>query len=64
MCAIRRGADQLDTLLEPLLKSGQGVCLICFERDPRQCHRAVLAAAWSARHGAAILHLGNAEPGA
>jgi uncharacterized protein (DUF488 family) len=56
--------DQLDSLLEPLLANGQRVCWICFERDPRHCHRGVLAAAWTARHGAAVLHLGNDTPGA
>ena len=56
--------DQLDTLLEPLLANDQRVCLICFERDPRHCHRGVLSASWTARHGAAVLHLGNDAPGA
>jgi uncharacterized protein (DUF488 family) len=54
--------DQLDTLLEARLASGQPGCLICFERDPRHCHRDVLATAWTARHGATVLHLGNATP--
>jgi uncharacterized protein (DUF488 family) len=51
--------DQLDALLNPMLASGRRVCLICFERDPAHCHRGVLAAAWTARHGPAVLHLGN-----
>ena len=51
--------DQLDALLDPMLASGHRVCMICFERDPAHCHRGVLAAAWTARHGLAVLHLGN-----
>jgi hypothetical protein len=51
--------DELDALLESLLANHQRLCLTCFERVPRECHRGVLAAAWIARHGATVLHLGN-----
>lgn len=27
-----------------LIKSGQRVCLLCYERDPRECHRSRIAA--------------------
>ena len=27
-----------------LIKSGQRICLLCYERDPKQCHRSRIAA--------------------
>ena len=27
-----------------LIKSGKRVCLLCYERDPNQCHRSRIAA--------------------
>lgn len=52
---------QMDAVLEPLLAGGKRVCLICFERDPGDCHRSILAEAWARRRKAAVRHLG-AEP--
>ena len=50
--------EQLDALLVPLLANGKRMCLICFERDPRDCHRSILAGAWSMGRGVAVAHLG------
>src|SRR4051812_19070742 len=39
-----RGAqDELDELVD-LVKSGKRVCLLCYERDPAECHRSRIAA--------------------
>jgi len=35
--------DALAELLA-LIKSGERVCLLCYERDPRECHRSRIAA--------------------
>lgn len=35
------------------------VCIMCFERDPKECHRSVLAARWKRRRrGSHVEHLG------
>ena len=43
--------EELDELTA-LVKSGQRVCLLCYERDPRQCHRTRLAELITERTGA------------
>ena len=53
---------RMDELLDPLLAAGQRACLICFERDPRDCHRSLLATAWAKGRKAAVRHLGLDPP--
>ena len=39
----RQAQEALGELLA-LIKSGQRVCLLCYERDPNECHRSRIAA--------------------
>jgi uncharacterized protein (DUF488 family) len=39
------------------LSLGRRVCLLCYEADPRCCHRAIVAAEIVARTGAAVIDL-------
>ena len=48
----------MDTLFAPRLARDERVCLICFERDPRDCHRSILATAGAKRRKAGVRHLG------
>lgn len=48
--------EALDELIA-LVKSGQRICLLCYERDPRQCHRTRLAEIIIERTGAKADHL-------
>ena len=50
--------SRMDAVLDPLLATSRRPCLVCFERDPRDCHRSVLARVWAARGDAAVCHLG------
>jgi uncharacterized protein (DUF488 family) len=43
--------------LESIVGSGQRVCLLCYERDPAQCHRSRIAEIMCARTGAKIVDL-------
>ena len=46
-----------DLVLE-LDEGGRRPCIMCFERDPRDCHRSVLAARWKGRRrGLDVEHL-------
>jgi uncharacterized protein (DUF488 family) len=48
-----------DLVLE-LDGEGRRVCIMCFERDPRDCHRSILAARWKGRRRALrVEHLGT-----
>ena len=49
---------ELDALLGPLHAAGKKACLICFERDPQDCHRGILARAWAKSRPAVVRHLG------
>ena len=40
-----------------LVRSGKRVCLLCFERDPAQCHRSRIAAIVRKRTGAKVADL-------
>ena len=40
----------------------QPACLLCFEHDPRTCHRTLVAELISARTSQPIVHLGPADP--
>jgi uncharacterized protein (DUF488 family) len=51
-------------LIAPSVDAGKRVCIMCFERDPAECHRGVLAARWSERAGGKVQHLGTDAPAA
>ena len=38
--------QQLEDTIRPLLSMGKNVCLVCYERHPADCHRAILAYGW------------------
>lgn len=48
--------EQLDEL-QSLLKSGRRLCLLCYERDPDECHRKRIAELIHERTGQKIEHL-------
>ncbi len=48
--------EELDALTT-LARSGKRLCLLCFERDPNQCHRQWIAEVVHERTGAKIEHL-------
>lgn len=43
--------------LAELVRSGQRVCLLCFEHDPAHCHRTMVAAALAKRIPIQVEHL-------
>jgi uncharacterized protein (DUF488 family) len=43
--------------LEKLLRSGQRICLLCYERNPEECHRSRIAELMHARTKQKIEHL-------
>jgi uncharacterized protein (DUF488 family) len=51
--------EQFDQTIRPYLQSGKNVCLLCYERHPADCHRAVLAHRWQVVTNAEtpIIHL-------
>jgi uncharacterized protein (DUF488 family) len=48
--------EAMDALLS-LVRSGQRICLLCFERDPAMCHRSRIAEIVHDRTGAAVRNL-------
>ena len=50
--------ERFRTLIHTLQDEGKRVCILCFERDPAECHRKVLAERWSRRSAGKIEHLG------
>ena len=50
-------AKQAMAELLALVRSGKRVCLLCFERDPAQCHRSRIAAIVRKRTGAKVTDL-------
>jgi uncharacterized protein (DUF488 family) len=48
--------EELDELTA-LARSGRRLCLLCFERDAKQCHRQWIAEAIEKRTGAKVEHL-------
>jgi uncharacterized protein (DUF488 family) len=48
--------SELDEL-EKLLRSGKRVCLLCYERDPNECHRLRISELMHERTGQKIEHL-------
>lgn len=55
--------EELDALTE-LVRAGRRLCLMCYERDPRHCHRQRVAALMAERTGVAIEDLFAAPFGA
>ncbi|MPZ56459.1 MAG: DUF488 family protein [Rhizobiales bacterium] len=49
--ATPQAREELDELTA-LVRSGRCVCLLCYERDPRQCHRSRIAELLCERTGA------------
>jgi uncharacterized protein (DUF488 family) len=47
---------ELDELAD-LVRSGRRVCLLCFEADPAQCHRSMVADALGALMPVEVIHL-------
>lgn len=45
------------TLVADLVRQGRRVCLLCFEADPRHCHRSIVAAALGKMLPARIVNL-------
>ena len=51
-----------DVAVSDLHADGKRVCLVCLEKDPAQCHRAILATRWAAdAPGRTVRHLRFAE---
>jgi uncharacterized protein (DUF488 family) len=48
--------EAMDELIS-IVRSGQRVCLLCFERDPNHCHRSRIAEIVAKRTGAKITDL-------
>lgn len=52
------GAEARRSLAEAAELMGAGpVCLLCYEREPADCHRAIVAERLAAATGAAVYHL-------
>ena len=49
----REDLDQLTALV----RSGERICLLCYERDPAHCHRRRVAELMGERTGASVEHL-------
>jgi uncharacterized protein (DUF488 family) len=55
--------EEFRALVADLAKDGRRPCIMCLERDPRDCHRSVLAQRWKGRRrGARVEHLGTPAP--
>ena len=54
--ATAQAREELDELVS-LARSGQRLCLLCYERDPTQCHRQWIAERVHKRTGARVEHL-------
>ncbi|MDP3255252.1 MAG: DUF488 domain-containing protein [Bosea sp. (in: a-proteobacteria)] len=57
-----RAEAQSDLISLGEVVDGRSTCLMCFERDPKVCHRTIVAKALAER-GAAIFDLFGDEPG-
>jgi uncharacterized protein (DUF488 family) len=66
LAAFARHLDEspeiLERLAEVVAQSRGGACLLCFERDPADCHRAILAERWASRTGGRVVHLDPGPP--
>lgn len=54
---LQSDAAQADLATAVSLAAGQRACLLCFERDHRQCHRSIVAGLVAARGGLPVRHL-------
>ena len=54
--ATAQAREELEELVS-LARSGQRLCLLCYERDPTRCHRQWIAERVHARTGARVEHL-------
>jgi uncharacterized protein (DUF488 family) len=54
--ATAQAREELDELVS-LARTGQRLCLLCYERDPTQCHRQWIAERVHKRTGARVEHL-------
>lgn len=52
-----KGAQEEMDELADLMKSGKRVCILCFERNPDECHRQWIAEEIEERTGAKVAHL-------
>ena len=53
--------EQLDAL-EDLIREGRRLCLLCYEREPTECHRSKIAEIMQERTGRTIENLFTAPP--
>ena len=51
--------EEFSALVTGFRKRGVPVCIMCFERDPEECHRGVLAARWAVKAKGKVVHLGR-----
>jgi uncharacterized protein (DUF488 family) len=51
-----KAREEMDELVA-LAKTGKRLCLLCFERDPKECHRQWIAEIVHERTGAKVEHL-------
>lgn len=51
--------EEFAALVGGYMEAGKRVCIMCFERDPADCHRGVLAARWKKKRRGAVEHLGT-----
>jgi uncharacterized protein (DUF488 family) len=54
--------EQLDAL-EDMVREGRRLCLLCYEREPTECHRSKIAEIMQARTGRKVENLFTAPPG-
>jgi uncharacterized protein (DUF488 family) len=54
---MRTEAAQSGLAAATTLASSQRICLLCFEREPHDCHRSIVATAIAATTGQLIRHL-------
>lgn len=50
--------EELTELVAGFYRRSMKVCIMCFERDPAECHRGVLAARWAKKAKGKVVHLG------
>jgi uncharacterized protein (DUF488 family) len=49
--------EQLTALIGDFERHDRRACLACYERDPGECHRGVLAGRWAAAGGGQVTHI-------
>jgi uncharacterized protein (DUF488 family) len=54
--------EQLDAL-EDMIREGRRLCLLCYEREPAECHRSKIAEIMQERTGRKVENLFTAPPG-